>query len=572
MAGIKISALPAIPSCALTDLIAEVQPASGGTTYKATLQQLLTLFSLNSGNVNAGTINQLAWYAASGNQISGLSTANSGVLITSAGGVPSISTVLPGGLTTTDPVVAQGIATKNYVDTIATGGGAPVVAASTGALTVTQAGAGVGATLTNAGAQATFTLDGQSPTVGQRVLIKNQSGGSNTQNGVYTVTNVGSGSSNWVLTRATDYDTPSDINNTGIIPVEAGTVNINTGWINTTLMVTVDTTAVTFIQFGVSFPVSLANGGTNASLTASNGGIFYSTASAGAILSGTATANQVLMSGASTTPAWSTATYPATTTINQLLFSGSSNVVTGLSTLDNGVLLTSATGVPEWLANGTANYVLTANSGAPPSWQAVSATGAITSVNIQVFTSTGANTYTPTSGTVYAFVELWGAGGGGGATNSSTVGGSGGGGGAYAASIVNNPTSVTISIGTGGTGQVKNAGTAGTAGGNTTYGSTVIIAAGGQPGSTVTGGAGGLASSSTGTITISGNPGITNFPVASTYLLFGGAAPKLGILGSVATGSNSVANSGAGGSVGDQTINAGNGGSGYAVVTEYISA
>lgn len=41
-----------------------------------------------------------------------------------------------------------------------------------------------------------------------------------------------------------------------------------------------------------SFPLSLANGGTNASLTASNNGIFYSTASAGAILP---TANSALL-------------------------------------------------------------------------------------------------------------------------------------------------------------------------------------------------------------------------------------------------------------------------------------
>jgi len=57
--------------------------------------------------------------------------------------------------------------------------------------------------------------------------------------------------------------------------------------------------------------IALADGGTNASLTASDGGIFYSTATAGAILAGTATANKVLMSGASTTPSWSTPTYPA---------------------------------------------------------------------------------------------------------------------------------------------------------------------------------------------------------------------------------------------------------------------
>ena len=91
---------------------------------------------------------------------------------------------------------------------------------------------------------------------------------------------------------------------------------------------------------------ALANGGTNADLTASNGGIFYSTASAGAILSGTATANQALLSGASTTPAWSTATYPATTTINQILYSSAANVIGGITTGNNGTLITSAGGVP----------------------------------------------------------------------------------------------------------------------------------------------------------------------------------------------------------------------------------
>ena len=92
--------------------------------------------------------------------------------------------------------------------------------------------------------------------------------------------------------------------------------------------------------------VALANGGTNANLTASNGGIFYSSATAGAILAGTATAGQVLRSGASTTPAWSTATYPATTTINRILYSSAANVVDEITTGNNGTLITSASGVP----------------------------------------------------------------------------------------------------------------------------------------------------------------------------------------------------------------------------------
>jgi hypothetical protein len=92
--------------------------------------------------------------------------------------------------------------------------------------------------------------------------------------------------------------------------------------------------------------LDLAHGGTNANLTANNGGIFYSTATAGAILAGTATANQALLSGSSAAPAWSTATYPATTTINQLLYSSAANTITGLATLASGVLVTSAGGVP----------------------------------------------------------------------------------------------------------------------------------------------------------------------------------------------------------------------------------
>jgi len=92
--------------------------------------------------------------------------------------------------------------------------------------------------------------------------------------------------------------------------------------------------------------ISLQYGGTGANLTASNGGILYSTATTAAILSGTATARQIIMSGASTAPSWSTATYPSTTTINQILYSSSANTISGLVTANNGILITSSGGVP----------------------------------------------------------------------------------------------------------------------------------------------------------------------------------------------------------------------------------
>ncbi len=92
--------------------------------------------------------------------------------------------------------------------------------------------------------------------------------------------------------------------------------------------------------------IDLAHGGTNANLTASNGGIFYSTGTAGAILAGTATAGQILQSGASAAPSWSTATYPATTGANQLLYSSATNTVGGLATGNDGVLVTNGSGIP----------------------------------------------------------------------------------------------------------------------------------------------------------------------------------------------------------------------------------
>lgn len=98
--------------------------------------------------------------------------------------------------------------------------------------------------------------------------------------------------------------------------------------------------------YSFSSTIGLINGGTGANLTASNGGIVYSTASALAILSGTATAGQIVLSGASTTPTWSTATYPATVGVSQILYASSANVVAGLATANNGVLITSAGGVP----------------------------------------------------------------------------------------------------------------------------------------------------------------------------------------------------------------------------------
>lgn len=105
--------------------------------------------------------------------------------------------------------------------------------------------------------------------------------------------------------------------------------------------------------------IALNKGGTNAALTASNGGIFYSTATAGAILSGTATANQMLLSGASGAPSWSTLTMPSTLAANSLLYGSATNTISELTTTANRIFVTGTGGVPVWGTSVASDFSFT---------------------------------------------------------------------------------------------------------------------------------------------------------------------------------------------------------------------
>jgi hypothetical protein len=114
-----------------------------------------------------------------------------------------------------DPTASLQAATKQYVDTIAAAGihyHQPCRAETTANLNATYSNgsSGVGATLTNAGTQAAIVVDGVTLSATNRVMVQLQTNAAH--NGVYTVTTVGSASTNWVLTRATDADSyaPSD--------------------------------------------------------------------------------------------------------------------------------------------------------------------------------------------------------------------------------------------------------------------------------------------------------------------------------------------------------------------------
>ena len=154
------------------------------------------------------------------------------------------------------PTANTDAVTKTYVDNLVAAGiayHAPVRLASTANLSAAYANgsSGVGATLTNNGTQAALLLDGIAAVQGDRVLIDAQSNAAH--NGVYTVTNIGSASINWVLTRATDADTYANVGADGLGEgsaffvtegvAEAGHLKV----CNTSGVITFNTTNITFV-------------------------------------------------------------------------------------------------------------------------------------------------------------------------------------------------------------------------------------------------------------------------------------------------------------------------------------
>ena len=128
------------------------------------------------------------------------------------------------------PTASTDAATKGYVDSVANG--LDVKASVRYATTANVAGTyNNGAGTITAGSNGAFSIDSQVPTAGDRILLKNQS--TTTQNGIYTVTTVGSGSAAYVLTRTPDADAASEITGGAFVFVEEGTANADNGYVFT---------------------------------------------------------------------------------------------------------------------------------------------------------------------------------------------------------------------------------------------------------------------------------------------------------------------------------------------------
>jgi hypothetical protein len=166
-----------------------------------------------------------------------------------------------------NPTTALGAAPKQHVDLVVSGINfhAPVKAASVANLGVTynNGTSGIGATLTADTLRAFNTLDGQSVSVGERVLIKDQT--TQTQNGIYTLTNNGSaGTTAWILTRASDADNSvaGEMANGDVIYSTGGTVNTGKTFVNSSVgTITIGTTNIVYSTYYTGLPAQTGSAG-----------------------------------------------------------------------------------------------------------------------------------------------------------------------------------------------------------------------------------------------------------------------------------------------------------------------
>jgi hypothetical protein len=191
-----------------------------------------------------------------------------------------------------DPTASLQAATKQYVDTIAAAGihyhtPARVEAPANLPSTYDNGTSGVGATLTNSGTQVAIVIDGIALSSSDRVLVYQQTDPAH--NGVYTVTTVGSVSTNWVLTRATDADSygPSDPDALGqgdAFFISAGDTGAGETYVMTTVgTITFGTTGIVFTQISAT---AIYSAGAGLTLTGQEFSLNTPVASATALATG----------------------------------------------------------------------------------------------------------------------------------------------------------------------------------------------------------------------------------------------------------------------------------------------
>ena len=186
-----------------------------------------------------------------------ISTTNSnGNLILSPNGTGAVN--VPSGYESRAGFGDDSLVNKSYVDAVANG--LDVKASVRVATTANLAGSyNNGNGTITASSNGAISIDGVSLSVNDRVLVKDQT--TQTQNGFYKVTTVGSGSAAFVLTRTPDADAASELTGGAFTFVEEGTANADNGFVLTTNGTpTLGTTNITFEQFSGAGQISAGAG------------------------------------------------------------------------------------------------------------------------------------------------------------------------------------------------------------------------------------------------------------------------------------------------------------------------
>jgi hypothetical protein len=396
------------------------------------------LAATTAANIGGGAAGSIPYQTAA--NTTSLLAAGTGVLIGGATPSYTMSPSLTQVTVAADPTTNLQVATKQYVDTQTSAGihyHEPVRVESPINLNATynNGTAGVGATLTNAGTQAALVVDGVTLIVADRVLIYQQT--NPVQNGIYVVTSVGSGSTNWVLTRSSDADTyvnasPDGLSEGSTVFVQQGTTGAGTTYTcNTTGTIVFGTTAITFVEissaqiysagtgltltgttFSLTSPVATTLGGTGLTSFTSGGAVY-------------ATSSSTLTTG--TLPATAGGTGQSSYTTGDLVYATSATTLGVIADVATGNALISggAGGDPSYGKIGLTTHITGTLAVGNGGTGATSLTGYLVGNGTSAFTATATIPTSALSGTISLTTQVsgtLGAGNGGTGISSYTVG------------------------------------------------------------------------------------------------------------------------------------------------------
>jgi hypothetical protein len=185
----------------------------------------------------------------------------------------SANVSLVGGTIANTPVYGTDIVNKTYADAIATGVNFHPAVKLTTTVSFDSSTAtydngpganGVGATITDNSPYIALSLDGVTASANDRILMRTST--NTAWNGVYVVSNTGSGSYPWIITRSYDYDQigagTNEIDKGDLIYVTDGSTLAGTAWVENSDVTAIGTDPITFVQFSSKalYQLSAGNG------------------------------------------------------------------------------------------------------------------------------------------------------------------------------------------------------------------------------------------------------------------------------------------------------------------------